>query len=157
MADEPKDTGAPRAASGPNPEPDEATRRLRKVVASHDIDSIDPAPPPPDLMLMSTEVAAFVAASFSTAFVQALGKRAGDGFADLVRRHVRRKGKPDEYHIGTKDGNAATLVITNEIPDEARLALLDLDVTATELRGKELRWDEAAGEWRPSEAPGRTG
>lgn len=50
------------------------------------------------------------------------------------------------------DGEQAVkLVVTEGLPDEARLALLDLDVTAEELRGKELRWDAAAGEWRLSD------
>jgi hypothetical protein len=60
----------------------------------------------------------------------------------------------DALLVGLEDGAAATFVITSRTPDEARLAILDLDVTATELRRKELRRDEAAGEWRPSEAPG---
>lgn len=48
----------------------------------------------------------------------------------------------------------ALVVVTDDLPDEARLALLDLDVTAPELRGKLLRWDEAAGEWRPPQRGG---
>jgi hypothetical protein len=36
-----------------------------------------------------------------------------------------------------------------DTPDEARLALLDLDVTAEELSGKVLRWDSSASAWRP--------
>ena len=34
------------------------------------------------------------------------------------------------------------MVVTDDLPDEARLALLDLDVTADDLRGKLLRWDQ---------------
>ena len=45
--------------------------------------------------------------------------------------------------IGLDDGSAADVIITGDLPDEARLALLDLDVTADELRGKTLRWDDA--------------
>ncbi|HEY1664248.1 MAG TPA: hypothetical protein VGG54_01025 [Trebonia sp.] len=102
---------------------------------------------------------AFMAGNFCAAFFQALGRRAADAAAnlpkratDLLRRRLRRDGQPDEYHIGLKDGVTATIVVTEDTPDEARLALLDLDVTASELRGKELRWDEATGAWRPSGA-----
>ena len=101
----------------------------------------------------------FVAGNFCSAFFQTLGKRAADGAVrlpkqatDLLRKRVRRKGKPDQYYIGLKRGASATVVVTESTPDEARLALLDLDVMAPELRGRELRWDQAAGAWRPSEA-----
>jgi hypothetical protein len=63
------------------------------------------------------------------------------------------KDAPDEIFIGLDGGATAIIVVTEDTPDEARLALLDLDVTAPELRGKLLRWDETAGEWRPSELP----
>ncbi len=103
-------------------------------------------------------VLAFMVVNFSSAFIQALGQRAAGGAAklpkraaDLVCNHVRKKGRPDEYRIGVDDGSAATIVITADTPDEARLALLDLDVTAPELRGKELGWDRTNGEWRPSD------
>ena len=97
-------------------------------------------------------------AIFAKAYLQTLAKRAAEGtnlpkkVKDLVRDRIRRKGKLEEFRIGTRDGSAATIVVTDDTPDEARLALLDLDVTAPELRGKELSWDAAAGQWRPSEA-----
>lgn len=91
------------------------------------------------------------ASIFAKAFLETLGKRAGDGLVDLVETAIRRKGKPDETQIGVDDGSAATIAITADTPDEARLALLDLDVTADELRGKILRWDDSASEWRPDD------
>jgi hypothetical protein len=97
----------------------------------------------------------FVAGQFLTAFVQALGKRAGDAAADLPRnwadlmlRRIRKQGQPDEFPIGPGDGSAATIVVTDDTPDEARLALLDLDVTGDDVRGKTLRWDNEAMTWR---------
>jgi len=96
-------------------------------------------------------------AIFGKAYLEALGKRAGEGTAnlpkklrDLMRAHVRKKSTPDEIHIGLEGGGAATVVFTEDLPDEARLALLDLDVTAEELRGKLLCWDPATARWRPS-------
>lgn len=89
------------------------------------------------------------AAVYSKAFIETLAKHNADSLASLVHDRFRRNGKTTEVIVGTGDSSAATLVITADLPDEARLALLDLDVTAPELRGKELRWDSAAGEWRP--------
>lgn len=98
-------------------------------------------------------------AIFGKAYLETLGNRAGEGtvnlpkkIKDLVRTRIRKDGRPDEYHIAMKDGDVATVIFTRGLPDEARLALLDLDPTAPELCGKELRWDQAAGTWRPSEA-----
>ena len=71
--------------------------------------------------------------------------------SDLVRKRVRKRGKPDEYHIGVRDGSAATIAITADLPDEARLTLLDLDVTADDVRGKLLRWDEETFSWRAAD------
>jgi len=98
---------------------------------------------------------AFALGNFSAAFFQALGQRAADSAAkrvgDLVLRLVRKKGKPDEYQIGARDGSSAMITITADTPDEARLALLDLDVTADAVRGKLLRWDGSASAWRPDD------
>ncbi len=37
------------------------------------------------------------------------------------------------------------------MPDEARLAVLDLDVTADVVRGQVLRWDSSASAWQPAD------
>ena len=98
-------------------------------------------------------------AIFSKAYLEALGRRTEQGVAnlskrvgDLVRTRIRKRGEPDEYLIGLDGGAAAMIVVTEDTPDEARLVLLDLDVTAPELRGRELRWDPATSSWRPTEA-----
>ncbi|MGH3220095.1 MAG: hypothetical protein ACRDPY_15550 [Streptosporangiaceae bacterium] len=90
-------------------------------------------------------------AIFSKAFLETLGKRAGDGLADLVSTPIRKNGTSTETGIGVDDGSTATIVVSADTPDEARLALLDLDVTADELRGKLLRWDSSASAWRPAD------
>ncbi len=92
---------------------------------------------------------ATAAAIYAKTFLETLAKRHADALEDLVEARIRRKGKPDEYHIGVDDGSAARIAITADTPDEARLALLDLDVTADEVRGKTLRWDGSASAWRP--------
>lgn len=88
---------------------------------------------------------------FGKAYIESLAKHAGDATDGLLKRmRVRWRRRTREHRLGVGEG-AATVVITEDLPDEARLALLDLDVTAPELRGRELVWDSAAGEWRPSE------
>jgi hypothetical protein len=111
-------------------------------------------------LLLSPESAALAAAMaiFGKAFLETLGQRAGDGVAnipkqvhDLVSARKRRKGESEVY-LGTGSDEAATIAVTADTPDEARLALLDLDVTADELRGKLLRWDSDSSAWRPADA-----
>ena len=70
--------------------------------------------------------------------------------AQAVRTRFRKKGKDPELLVGPDGDAAAKLVITKDTPDEARLAVLDLDVTAEEVRGRDLRWDAEAQAWRPS-------
>ena len=69
-----------------------------------------------------------------------------------MRTHIRKNGKTREVLVGPEDGSAAVLVVTSETPDEARLALLDMNVTAEEVRGKILRWDDDAMAWRADSA-----
>jgi hypothetical protein len=99
---------------------------------------------------------AIATAVYTRAFLEALGKRSGDGVADLTKRiSIRvkaRKGKRDELHVGMEGTEVATIVVTKVLPDEAWLALLDLDVTAKEVKGKTLRWDVTAGAWLPDDA-----
>lgn len=101
-----------------------------------------------------TAVLATAAAIYSKAFLETLGHRTGEGVANLskrvgglVRARVKRRGSPVEYLIGLDGGATAIIVVTDDTPDEARLALLDLDVTAPELRGKYLSWSKGAGAW----------
>ena len=116
-------------------------------------DGASPGEIPPD------EMAAVVAAVaiYAKAFLETLGQRTGDGVANLpkwladvirVRRRAR-EGKPDEYIVGTED-EPTMIVVTKDTPDEARLALLDLDVTE-ELWGKTLRWNDTARAWLPDD------
>jgi hypothetical protein len=104
----------------------------------------------PEMIALATATAIF-----SKAFLETLGSRAGDGVAnipkhvaDLVRKYIHRKNK-SEYQVGVEGHASAIIVITEFLPDEARLALLDLDVAGDEVRGKTLRWDDAAAAWLP--------
>jgi len=106
---------------------------------------------------ISPETAALTAAGaiYAKAFLETLGQRSGDGMAALAKRFgelVRLRSRKGEqgYLIGI-EGATAVVLVTEDLPDEARLALLDLDVTAEEVRGKYLRWDGTARAWRPDD------
>jgi hypothetical protein len=98
------------------------------------------------------ELLALVAtvAVYCKAFLEALGKRRADAGSDLCTRY-RKEGTTTEAKIGLDGGASANIVVTADMPDEARLALLDLDVTADEVRGRELRWDSDTSAWRPAD------
>jgi hypothetical protein len=100
-----------------------------------------------------TVVLATAAAIYLKAFVETLGKNNAEALIKAVRPRFRHKGKTVEIVVGAEhNAAAATIIVTKDTPDEARLALLDLDVTSQELRGKELRWDSASSAWLPSQA-----
>jgi len=112
-----------------------------------------------DIPPEATIALATSAAIFSKAFLETLGSRAGDSIANLPK-HVRdlvRKNHHDrrtrEIHVSVEGEATAIVVVTAKLPDEARLALLDLDVTAKELRGEVLRWNSAQLSWLPDEIP----
>lgn len=91
------------------------------------------------------------AAIYSKAFLETLAKHHADAFAEQVRTRFRRNGTTTEVQISIDGGTSAALVVTGDMPDEARLALLDLDVTDDEIRGKVLRWDRATSAWHPAD------
>lgn len=90
-------------------------------------------------------------AIYSKAFLETLGTRTGDRVADLLQTRFRLgKGKGGvEAQISLKADAAATVIVTEGLPDEARLALIDLDITTDDVRGKTLRWDNDAMAWHP--------
>jgi hypothetical protein len=88
---------------------------------------------------------------FAKAYIENLAKRAENRTPDLIRRMLFRR-KRGTVVLGVDDDSVAALVVTTDLPDDAILAIRDLDVTAPELRGKLLRWDPATGVWRPSDA-----
>jgi hypothetical protein len=156
VTDEHADAG-PKTDVPDSIEPDD-DRYIDEIMALIAGETYDPEAPASYALAPEEVALVFLLGNFFQAFVQALGQRAADGAAklpkrvsDLVRRRVGRKGKPDEYHIGVQDGSTARIVITADTPDEARLALLDLDVTADAVRGKVLRWDSSASAWRPDD------
>jgi hypothetical protein len=109
----------------------------------------------PEMIALATATAIF-----SKAFLETLGNRAGEGAASLPRRvrdlvRTRHHGKDGREEVYVEAGfKWATVVVTQDLPDEALVALIDLDVTAEALRGKLLRWDVTAGAWCPDDDEG---
>jgi hypothetical protein len=88
----------------------------------------------------------------STAFCTELGKRFGGTVADWISR-VRTRRRNDNAMVAdmiVDDGETVTsLEITEALTDEAKLALLDLDISNKAIRGKNLRWDSQSKAWVP--------
>ncbi|MGY1944447.1 hypothetical protein [Nocardia asiatica] len=103
-----------------------------------------------------------VATVFGKAFLEALGQRAADNAAalpaQLRQRWFRRARRShDDVEVVTvlhiENVDAAAILVTADLPDEARLALLDLDPTDPALHGKVLGWDTGRQQWVAVEAP----
>jgi hypothetical protein len=144
MTNEPVDTGPKDAVSSGGAEPHEDQVASDELAALWAI--LLPYSFDPEVYALGTALAIY-----SKAFVEALAKRHADGLTDRLRTRFRRDTEDTEAEIGLDDGASATVVVTGDLPDEARLALLDLDVTADVVRGKLLRWDGSASAWRPAD------
>jgi hypothetical protein len=87
---------------------------------------------------------------FLTAFSTELGRRFGGTVADWASRIRlrRRRGEPTEVGLTITDDGAVTVLELDEgLSDEARLALIDLDIKADGVRGHRLKWDTQATAW----------
>ena len=134
--------------------PDDAESREARIQALSELIAALASGGHLDFVALPELAAIFTASVYSKAFLEALAKRHADGLTDLVRERFRKNGKQHEVLIGVEGGASATMIVTEDLPDEARLALLELDVTAVELRGRVLRWDDTAQAWRPTDDEG---
>ncbi|MFI6048392.1 hypothetical protein ACIA8C_42740 [Nocardia sp. NPDC051321] len=109
--------------------------------------SQDPGSLPDDLLQWGTAVGTVAPAAtiFGKAFLESLAGRAADGIADLpglLRQRWFRQGRQasggEELAavLDLENGSTAAILVTANLPDEARLALLDLDPTEPMLHGK---------------------
>ncbi|MFD4444699.1 hypothetical protein ACFWPK_33460 [Nocardia sp. NPDC058519] len=108
-------------------------------------------PRPGSSMQMAWAALAPVAAIYGAALVENLASRNADGFASIagkLRKRMRRSSRGACVTLDF-DGEAATILLTAGLPDEARLALLDLDVTAAEVQGQLLAWSPELQQWIP--------
>jgi hypothetical protein len=96
-------------------------------------------------------IAAATVGPFLTAYCTELGKRFGGSTADWISKiGIRRR--RSQIRVPVK-GAVTVFEIPNDMPDpehmpdEAKLALIDLDLMAEGVRGQRLRWDAKAGQW----------
>ena len=92
---------------------------------------------------------------FVEAYVKALGGKLGETTAALLARlsldSIVRLTQGRPVAIGADQ--AAAVELDPSLPDEARLALIDLDLKDPRIQGAVLRWDREAGQWRPLDPP----
>lgn len=89
--------------------------------------------------------------AFATKLGEALGESTAAAFGRLKPHKWRRPGHAT-VTAELPDRGEVTVVLSPDTPDEARLALLDLDLTAAALRGKTLCWNPGSGMWLPEDA-----
>ncbi|WP_225728779.1 MULTISPECIES: hypothetical protein [unclassified Nocardia] len=103
-----------------------------------------------------------VATIFGKAFLEALAKRTAESVAGMPGKLRQRWFRRPTQNTGTDelstvidigDANSAAILVTADLPDEARLALLDLDPTAPSLHGKVLGWNVELQQWAPVNPP----
>jgi hypothetical protein len=111
-----------------------------------------------ELPAIETVIAAGTLGSFATAFCAELGRRLGGTLADWASRvHLRRRHSGSamgDLYITGDDEVVSVVEFSVSLPDEAKLALLDLDVTSPPLRGRRLAWNAEAKAWVPIDPQG---
>lgn len=80
------------------------------------------------------------AAIYFKTFLETLAKHNAEALIDAVHTRVRKNGKTIAFLVGADGDAIAKFAVIGDLPDAARLALLDPDVIAEALRGKILRW-----------------
>ena len=101
-------------------------------------------------------------APFWSAFTGALGKQLGETTTQIMHRiQLRRVGKRATVEVDGRGPEKSESEVTSstssiqldfdpdELSDEARLAMLEIDFTSPHLHGKSLRWSPQAAAWIP--------
>jgi hypothetical protein len=102
-------------------------------------------------------IAASTLGPFVTAFCTELGRRFGGTVADWAGRVrlSRRRHDPAAADLIIDADNVVTVLeLEEELSDEARLALLDLDIKADAVRGHRLAWNTETQAWMASDIQG---
>ncbi|MEV6319713.1 hypothetical protein AB0M45_00755 [Nocardia sp. NPDC051787] len=117
---------------------------------------LDPGGPPELGEWVFTAVAP-MAALYGKALLEALGERSATGLTALPgklrQRWFRRGVRSVEAVLDLEDRPSAAILVTDDLPDEARLALLDLDLAEPSLQGEVLTWEVESRQWVPAKLP----
>jgi hypothetical protein len=93
---------------------------------------------------------AATAGPFVTAFCTELGRRCGGTVADWASRvHFRRRndGSAGDEIVVKADDTITVFEFDEQVSDEARLALLNLDITDKAVKGHRLKWSPKVRAW----------
>jgi hypothetical protein len=91
-------------------------------------------------------------AIYSKTFLETLAKHNAEALIEAMTTCIRKRGETIAFLVAADGDAIPKFVVKGDLPDAARLALHDLDVTAEALRGKILRWDAKAMAWRADSA-----
>lgn len=87
-------------------------------------------------------------AIYSKTFLETLAKHNAEALIKAAATRILKRGETIAF-LAAADGDAIPkFVVKGDLPDAARLALLEPDVMAEALRGKILWWDAKAMAWR---------
>ncbi|MFF4098811.1 hypothetical protein [Streptomyces sp. NPDC001903] len=93
---------------------------------------------------------------FLETFATKLGERFGESASEALGRiRVTRRRNGSSRNLEIEDPETATptvLVLPEEFTEEARLAVIELDVTTEQIRGATLRWNPASATWQVTDA-----
>lgn len=111
------------------------------------------APALPDYMELA--VGGFAAVKLLGPFLEAFAAKLGEQLGESAGRALgrirlcRKKGQPRHLSVKLPGSPVETLlVLPEDFTDEAKLALIDLDIDTDEVRGHMLSWDPATSTWQ---------
>jgi hypothetical protein len=110
-----------------------------------------PRPKPRMIETVATVLLTATVSPFVMAFAAKLGERLGTD-VEIKRLPWRRQRQGREELVVAPPcarGRTITLEVDSELSEDARLALIELDVSRPELWGHRLRWDKDANAWLP--------
>jgi hypothetical protein len=126
-------------------------RRRREEESARTGTGVDAYPEPTYAELAVGFIALKILGPFVEAFATKLGEQLGESVGRALGRITlsRRIGTRRQLGVDVPNSRRRTrLELPEDLTDEARLALIDLDPTADEARGKLLRWDETSKTWK---------
>jgi hypothetical protein len=88
---------------------------------------------------------------FLESFAGKLGEQLGESVGKaIVRISLRRpRSGPRRLSVRLPDTlGSTTLKLPEQFTEEAKLAIIDLDLSAEEVRGRQLHWDPVTGAWK---------